>query len=147
MIFDIGDRITGWGEIKADDDGVWFDPPHAIPLIGLPPGRPLPRSSNAIRLLDHDPSGQDTAVTDSRGGRNWSKITGIWVGDAIRILAYVPTSPSDRYPQREVRDWTVPPCPTPGQGWPVGTQQDLMELDLADLRASKNCVTTVTYRS
>jgi hypothetical protein len=35
---------------------------------------------------------------------------------------------------------------TPEGGWPVGTQQDLMELDLFDLRASENCVTTVTYR-
>lgn len=146
MIFDIGDRVTGWGEIRADDDGVWFDPPHALPLIGLPPGRRLPRSSNAIRLLDHDPGRNNTAVTDSRGRLKWSMITGIWVGDAIRILSCVPTSPSDRYPEMEGSGLAVRRVPAPDQGWPVGTQQDLMELDLADLRASENCVTTVTYR-
>lgn len=145
MVFDVGVCVTGWGEIRADDDGVWFDPPHAIPLIGLPPGKWLPRSDNAIRLLDHDP-GHDTAGTGSPGGGQWSTITGIWVGEAIKILSHVPTSPSDRYPEPMFPDWTVPPCPAPDQGWPAGTQQDLMELDLADLRASENCVTTVTYR-
>ena len=147
MVFDVGDRVTGWGEIRSDDDGVWFDPPHAIPLIGLPPGQRLPRSNNAIRLLDLDADPDLGAQrTGSVSGGRWSTVTGIWLGEAIRVLSQVPLAPADRYAEPALPDWTVPPCSAPDGGWPSGTQQDLMELDLFDLRASENCVTTVTYR-
>lgn len=33
---DIGDQVTGWDEIRNDDDGVWFDPPHCYTLAGRP---------------------------------------------------------------------------------------------------------------
>lgn len=145
MVFVVGDRVTGWGEIRSDDDGVWFDPPHAIPLIRLPPGQRLRRSDNAIRLLNYDP-GASTARTGSVDGSQWSTVTGIWVGDAIKVLSQRPLAPTDRYGEPSFPDWTVPPCSAPDGGWPSGTQQDLMELELSDLRASENCVTTVTYR-
>ncbi len=145
MLFDVGDRIAGRGEVRVDDDGVWFDPPHPIPWIGLPAGQRLPRSANAIRLLDHD-ADINAAVTGSQGWEQWSTIVGIWLGDAIKVLSQTPTPPEDHQPEVAAQDWMIPPCPAPDQGWPAGTQEDLMDLGLSDLRASDNCVTTVTYR-
>ncbi len=38
LVFDIGDQVTGWGQIRYDDDGVWFDPAHPITFAGRPRG-------------------------------------------------------------------------------------------------------------
>ena len=142
VMFDVGDTVTGWGEIRDDGDGVWFDPPHPIPLVGLPPGQRRPRSRNAVRLLDLDWP-RIAEQTATQPGPVWSSITGIWRGDDLRVLSQRLAPPSGR-PQEAFPDWSVPPCPAPEGGWPIGDQLDLVDLDL--LQSSENCVTTVTYR-
>lgn len=143
LVFDVGDRVTGWGEIRVDRDGVWFDPPHPIDWIALPPGQRLPRSDHAVRLFGYVPT--RNTMTDYSTESEWFVITGVWGVDGITLLQHVPISPTNRHPERQA-DWTVPPCVAPDQGWPAGTQADLVDLGLDDLRASENCVASVIYR-
>lgn len=85
-VFDVGDTVTGWGEIVQADDGIWFDPPHMVAAILFDPPRPRRPSPLAVRLVGADPLMVTAGEADGFGA-GWASITGIWRGDAIEAVA------------------------------------------------------------
>ncbi len=33
LVLQVGDRVTGWGQIRTDDESDWLLPAHAVPLM------------------------------------------------------------------------------------------------------------------
>lgn len=122
-VFDVGDTVTGWGEIVQDDDGIWFDPPHATTLVWT--DRPEPRSDLAIRLIGVDPRAVTTGIADGHGP-GWATITGVWRGDVIEVLSQSAVRPA-HVPLESGPRWTIPPCPAPIGGWPASPINDELE--------------------
>jgi hypothetical protein len=145
LVFQVGDRVTGWGEIRNDDDGVWFMPVRAVGLMFRADGRPPPRPANAVRLLHHDPSGVATDFGDDGSIPGWAGITGIWLGGVIDVLAQTPVPPASARRTFGPR-WITPPGPKPICGWPPGSADDLYEVDTQALREDENCVSAIVYR-
>lgn len=73
------DPVHGWGRIRDDADGSWFEPDHAIALGRGADDRRWP---DAVRLYNHDPTGVAVGF-DTGSIPNWATITGIWRGDSI----------------------------------------------------------------
>lgn len=73
LLFDVGDRVSGWSEIRHDEGGVWSDPPHPVSLTGMPRGRRHPRSVHAVRLLDADPLVVATELNED-GPSRWATV-------------------------------------------------------------------------
>jgi len=143
LLFDAGDRVTGWGELRLRGDEVWLDPPHPVLCIGTP--GPLSMSQYAVRL-----HGADVSVAVSRPGADgaatrWATVTGVWLGSAIRVEEQSPEPP----PQRPEPTWTRPPCPPPVGGWPVRRVEgdfDDLEFDLGDLQETGAAVSVTIFR-
>lgn len=115
LVFDVGDRVTGWGRIVTFGPSLWFDPPSTAGLAELS-SHPRRRSRYAVRLLHADGSivGGDTGDDGSRPG--WGTVTGIWLGragtggsgrDVIDVVSQSPHPASS--PPRPRQDST-PPC-------------------------------------
>lgn len=145
LLFGVGDRVSGWGEIRQDAAGVWFDPPHPVSLVGLPPGHRHPRSMHAVRLVDADPLVIGTEHNEDGAIPGWATVTGIWLGDAIQVLTQTSTPPGTARRTFGAR-WITPPCAPPDEGWPAGSQDELFAIDMQALRDADNCVKTVMYR-
>lgn len=142
LVFDVGDVVTGWGEIRDDPDGIWFDPPRIISL-GFTHGRRVPRSRQAIRLIDADPAAVATEFSDQGAIPGWTTLTGRWLGQAIAVLAQSPEPPPGTRPEQP--RWTEPPCPVPPGGWPVGGEDTIGQIP-RDLKDSGAVVTSVLFR-
>lgn len=83
LVLHPGDTLHGWGRIRVDADGTWFEPDHAIPLVLLGPGREHPRWPHAVRLYGHDPAMVATMFGDDGSIPAWATIVGTWQGDSI----------------------------------------------------------------
>jgi hypothetical protein len=139
LVFEIGDRVTGWGRLIADSDGEWLDLARVHTLEYPDPAR---RSSRSIRLI-----GADVDALPTRFGRGntipgFATITGIWLGDAIEVLSQSPAGP----PAVARPQWTTPPCPAPPGGWPRGDTDDNLDFDLGNLQSRGAAVTAVLFR-
>ncbi len=143
MLFDVGDRIVGGGEVRVDDDGVWLDPAASSGLIRFPQGRSRPRSPCAVRLVDYQPNPNPSAEGQPPEWL-WATITGTWTGVAITAVTADPLTTEARH---TIPRWTDPPCPAPVGGWPPGTQEDVHRLaDPAGLRDDDHMVVRILYR-
>jgi hypothetical protein len=143
LVFDVGDRVTGWGELRQSGGEVWFDPPHGVARMRTP--GPPAISDDAVRL-----EGADLSVTTSgpRGDGSaalWATVTGVWLENAIRVEEQSPLRPAPR-PRPE---HTRPPCPAPDGGWPVRRpvyEFDNLECDLGDLEETGAAVSVTIFR-
>jgi hypothetical protein len=74
LVFEVGDRVTGSGELVADADGVRVDMARFFPL-GTPGGS-RPRSRESVRLI-----GADAVLTCILTfGRVWLLFHGVVIG-------------------------------------------------------------------
>ena len=138
LVFEVGDRVTGSGELVADADGVWLDLARFFPLG--PPGGSRPRSRQSVRLI-----GADAALAAASPGIDpaWPvTVIGVWRGDAIEVGSLSPAAPA---PDRADR-WTTPPCPPPAGGWPRGERDENLDFDRLAVENSGAAVTVVTFR-
>ena len=143
LVFDIGDRVTGWGRLVRTPAGAWFNPPLAITTVGYANGRPPPLPSHLavpIEGADFD------AVTDryERDGHveGWATVTGEWLDPGIRVEEQSKRAE----PHRDVSSWTVPPCPSPPSGWPRGQMHENLDFDPGDLETTGAALTFVLFR-
>lgn len=95
LVFGIGDRCRGWAQITEDEDGIWLSPPHAVPL-GF--GGPLRRASTAVRLFNADVRAVTGEFTADGVAPGWATVTGVWLGDAIRVEHQTATPPARSAP-------------------------------------------------
>jgi hypothetical protein len=147
LVFDVGDQITGWGRLMADDDGQWLDLASAIPLPLFDPPRPLPRSHNSVRLIGADLDAVPIEFGPDRVIAGRATVTGIWLGDAIEVRSQSPTFPPPSAMPNwtdPVPDWTNPPCPAPSGGWPRGEMDANLDFDRDGL--GNIAVSVVTFR-
>jgi hypothetical protein len=143
LVFDIGDRVTGWGELRQHGGEVWFDPPHG--LARMKTDGPPAMSDEAVRL-----EGADLSATTSRPRGDgstalWATVTGVWLGNAIRVEEQSAVRPAPW--QRP--EHTRPPCPPPDGGWPVRRpvyEFDNLECDLGDLEETGAAVSVTIFR-
>ncbi len=146
LVFDVGDRVTGWGWIRESDDGVWFDPPHTVSLVFT--GRPVPMSRYAVRLDGADLGAVATDFGEDGSIPGWATVTGVWRGDQIEVEGQSPVPPA---PQRR-GPWTRmtrPPCPPPPGGWLTGVngpEAENLDVDPGDLLTSGAAVTLAQFR-
>lgn len=84
LVFGPGDRVTGWGLLVTDDDGVWLD----LAKVVSPVWSAL-RTDRSVRLYGLDPRGVPTVYgpTTVPGAVT---VTGIWRGDAIDVESQSP---------------------------------------------------------
>jgi hypothetical protein len=129
LVFDVGDQVTGWGRMVADEEGRWLDLARAIFLPLFDPPRSLPRSHRSIRLIDADFDAVPTEFGPHHATPDHATITGMWLGDAIQVQSQSPTGP----PPRPIPDWTMPPCPAPRRGWPRGKTDENLDFEGGDL--------------
>ncbi len=129
MVFDVGDQVTGWGRMVADEDGQWLDLARVTFLPLFDPPRPVPRSHRSIRLIGADFDAVPTQFGPHHATPDHATITGMWLGDAIQVRSQSPTGPAPR----PVPDWTTPPCPPPPGGWPPGETDANLDFDGGDL--------------
>ena len=147
LVFGPGDRVTGWGCIRESGDGVWFDRPPPVPLNFS--GRPWPLSPDAVRLEDADLGAVATAFAADGSLPGWATVTGVWLGDRVRVEEQSPVPPPSWRRSAQGPSWTRPPCPPPGGGWPTGgsgARTNNLEFDLGDLSSTGAVVTAVTFR-
>ncbi|SDO59919.1 hypothetical protein SAMN04515671_1444 [Nakamurella panacisegetis] len=145
LVLQVGDCVTGWGEIRTDDDGVWFVVVHAVPLMFRGDGPPAPRPVDAVRLLHHVPSAVATDFRDDGSIPGWATVTGIWLDGVIDVLEQTPVPPASARRTFGPR-WVTPPGPKPVGGWPRGSAEDLYKVDTQALREDENCVSAIVYR-
>ena len=74
LVFDVGDRVTGWGELRQHGGEVWFDPPHGVARMKT--DGPSAMSDEAARL-----EGAELSATTSRPRGDgstalWATVTG-----------------------------------------------------------------------
>jgi hypothetical protein len=124
---------------------VWFDPPHSESLAGLRRGRRHPRSVHAVRLVGGDPLMVATEHNENGCIPGWATVEGTWLGDFIQVLTQTSTPPASAR-RAFMPQWVTPPCAPPEEGWPAGSQDELVTIDMRALRDADNCVTTVVYR-
>lgn len=145
LVFEPGDRVTGWGWVREAEGGIWFDPPQAVPLIF---GQPLPLSRDAVRLEGADPGVVATDFGADGSIPGWATVTGIWRGDRIAVETQSPVPPASRRPT--AGPWlTRPPCPPPAGGWPVGVngrKAENLTFDCGDLLATGAAVASAQFR-
>jgi hypothetical protein len=141
LVLEAGDRVTGWGRLVADADGVWLDLARVIPLMWSDR-----RSNRSVRLTGADLRAVPTQFEpDTVPGA--VTITGIWLGDTIEVKSQSPAGPFHAAPPPgSSREWITPPCPPPSGGWPRGKPNQSLDFDLGDLQTSGAAVTVVTYR-
>ncbi|MGW4947010.1 hypothetical protein ACWEOZ_36115 [Actinoplanes sp. NPDC004185] len=134
LVFEVGDRVTGSGELVADADGVWLDLARFFPLG--PPGGSRPRSRQSVRLIGADAALAATSDIDPA----WPvTVSGVWLGDALEVESLSQAAP---LPDRADR-WSTPPCPPPAGGWPRGENLDF---DRDALENSGAAVAVATFR-
>jgi hypothetical protein len=137
LVFEVGDRVTGSGELVADADGVWLDLARFFPLG--PPGGSRPRSRQSVRLIGADAVLAAASDIDPA----WPvTVSGVWLGDAIEVESLSQAAP---LPDRADR-WTTPPCPPPAGGWPRGERDENLDFDRLAVENSGAAVTVVTFR-
>jgi hypothetical protein len=140
MVFEVDDRITGWGRLVADADGEWLDLARFHDLVRR--SGPAPRSARSVRLIGADFDAVPTEFGPENAVPGHATITGIWLGEAIEVQSQSPAGP----PPRALPNWTTPPCPPPAGGWPRGTRDENLVFDLGDLPTSGAAVTAGTFR-
>lgn len=143
LVFDVGDRVVGWGRLVADADGEWLDLARTITLEYRP--GPRPRSDRSVRLIGANFSTVPTEFGPNNAIPGSATITGVWVGDAIRVEQQSPEGPAPE----SSPSWFVPPCPAPPRGWlhgMNGRSEENLDFELGDLMATGAAVTAVTYR-
>lgn len=144
LVFDVGDRVTGWGSVREVDGTTWFDRPGAVFMIF----GPIPLSKDAVRLEGTGTGTAGTDFGDDGSMEGWATVTGTWWGDRITLETLSPVPPAEHGP-RSGPSWTRPPCPPPPGGWPVGMggrPADNLTVDYRDLKDTGAMVTTVTFR-
>ena len=99
LMFEIGEHVTGWGRAVRDADGEWFDLPGPETPEFLGPVRP--RSMRAVRLVGADFEAVPTEFGPNNAIPECVTITGIWIGDGIRVTRQSP----DGQPRRP---WPMP---------------------------------------
>jgi hypothetical protein len=129
MVFEVGDRVTGWGRLVADAEGEWLDLARVDSLVWS--ARPRPRSHRAVRLIGARFGPNSTAT-----------VTGVWLGDAIQVQDQSPDGPAAPVHV----EWTTPPCPAPDGGWPRGKPDDNLVFDLGELQTDGTAVSVVIFR-
>lgn len=108
MVFDVGDRVTGWRRMVVDADGEWLDLARVATLEWS--DRPRPRSRHSVRLIGADFDALPAEFGPNNAIPGCATITGIWLEDAIEVQSQSPARPT----RRAVPEWTTPPCPRPG---------------------------------
>jgi hypothetical protein len=141
FVFDVGDRVTGWGRLVADVDGLWLDLARVIMLEGIEGSRP--RSPQSVRLSGADFDAARAAATPDNLAPWRVTVTGVWLGDAIKVWSQSLSAPA---PVWAAREWTTPPCPPPADGWPHGDRDQNLDFDRLGLQDSGAAVTIVTFR-
>ncbi len=140
MVFDLGDRVTGWGRFVADADGEWLDLARVV--AARLTDRPLPRSGHSVRLVGADFDAPLAVVEGSDAIPGRLVVTGTWLGDAIEVESWSPAGPM---PWTRA-NWTNPPCPSPAGGWPRGEPNSNLDFQMGDLQTSGLAVTVVIFR-
>jgi hypothetical protein len=136
LVFDVGDRVIGRGEMVTDVDGVWLDLARIIPLHFN-----RPRSHQSVRLVGAD-SVRAAASPDI--DPDWSvTVSGVWLGEVIEVESL---SQPARPPASADQKWTTPPCPPPADGWPRAERDQNLDFDRLALENSGAAVTAVTFR-
>ena len=146
LVFEVGDRVTGWGWIRQVDGRVWFDPPHTVSLAFT--GQPPPMSSYAVRLEGADPDATATDFDADGSIPGWATVTGVWRGDWIQVETQSPVPPPWRRRTQEPT-LTRPPCRPPAGGRLTGVnghQTENLEFDPGDLLATGAAVTLAQFR-
>ena len=156
-----GGAVRGWGAVRAYEDGLWFEPDHAVAL-GFPgTAGSRGRWRHAMRIRT---DGQVRPTTDG-SPPGWTTITGIWTGDAIELVSSgpgpwrgssgfsrVPAGPRDPRSapgieavrdevSRHAEDWTVS-----GRGWRVDTA-DRLHLEVIVCRVTTGLADWAAGRS
>lgn len=143
LVFDYGDRISGWGRLVPDADGEWFDLARVMTLESRP--GPKPRSSRSVRVIGADFEDVPTAFGANHAVPGMVTLTGVWLGDAIEVQSQSPAGPSAAHPP----EWITPPCPPPAGGWRYrrnGVHDQNLNFDIGDLVRTGAAVTVVTFR-
>ena len=139
LVFEVGDRVTGWGRMVTDADGVWLDLARVIALGTVEDSRP--RSNQSVRLIGAD-AVQAAALSDIDPASPIT-VTGVWLGDAIEVESQSRAAPPSA---RVDRKWTTPPCPPPTGGWPRAERDQNLDFDRLALENSGAAVAVVTFR-
>src|SRR5687767_6772036 len=77
MVFGVGDQVTGWGRMVADEDGQWLDLAGVTFLPLFDPPRPVPRSHRSIRLIGADFDAVPTQFGPHHATPDHATITGM----------------------------------------------------------------------
>ncbi|XVU20916.1 hypothetical protein ACQPZJ_26990 [Actinoplanes sp. CA-054009] len=140
LVFDVGDRVTGWGQMVADADGVWLDLARFV-WLSLAAEGSRPRSRQSVRLVGAD-AVRAAALPDI--DLEWPvNVSGVWLGEAIEVESL---SQAGSAPARVDREWATPPCPPPAGGWPRGERDENLDFDRLALEDSGVVVAAVTFR-
>jgi hypothetical protein len=127
------------GSVIVDADGEWFDLRRTATLGNMPPP---PHPHLSVRL-----DGVDLAAVPTEFGPNNSipghvTITGIWLGDGIRVESMSPAG----LPRSIDAQHTTPPCPPPAGGWPHGAAHENLNFDRDALQRCGAAVTVGMWR-
>ena len=149
LVFEVGDRVTGRGELVADADGVWLDLARFFPLPSVAEQGPSagtteygrPRSGRSVRLVGADAV---RAAASPDVDLAWPvTVSGVWLGGAIEVESLSQAAPP---PTGVDGKWTTPPCSPPTGGWPRAERDRNLDFDRLALEDSGAAVSAVTFR-
>jgi hypothetical protein len=139
-----GDGATAWGRLVRTEQGDWFEPPLAVPVIHIGDRAVRPVWSGAVRVAGADFDALHGRIQRDGVVQGWATVTGIWSGDHLRIERQ---TPQGREPVR-LPAWTVPPCPPPRGGWPdvISGGDSPLVYDIGDLRVTGALIALTLFR-